>query len=186
MVSDSKQTLTDFILFEGLSGLDTKSDLLDIHVFGARSLFVNHKTKPIKESDKLYRIFERYRPTFQDLDFSINYLFAGYDEYKKLFIFDSEGMNELYQNIPSYLRLLNNFTDINNFFVFKDIQEYSLDNMGQLLGEIIEHYGNLKEPELLEGKNSSNKSINVSGGPAGKTKKKRGKGLKKTEKKRKN
>ena len=186
MVTDGKQTLTDFILFEGLSGLDTKSDLLDIHVFGARSLFVNHKTKPIKESDKLYRIFERYRPTFQDLDFSINYLFAAYDEYKKLFIFDSEGMNELYQNIPSYLRLLNNFTDINNFFVFKDIQEYSLDNMGQLLGEIIEHYGNLKEPELLEGKNSSNKTVNVSGGPAGKTKKKRGKGLKKTEKKRKN
>ena len=54
MVSDSKQTLPDFILFEGLSGLDTKSDLLDIHVFGARSLFVNHKTKPIKESDKLF------------------------------------------------------------------------------------------------------------------------------------
>ena len=64
MVSNSKQTLTDFILFEGLSGLDTKSDLLDIHVFAARSLFVNHKTKPIKESDKLYRVFERYRPIF--------------------------------------------------------------------------------------------------------------------------
>ena len=122
MVTDGKQTLTDFIFFEGLSGLDTKSDLLDIHVFGARSLLVNHKTKPIKESDKLYRIFRRYRPTFQELDFSINYLFAAFDEYKKLFIFDSEGMNELYQNIPSYLRLLNNFTDINNFFVFKDIQ----------------------------------------------------------------
>ena len=80
-------------------------------------------------------------------------------------------MNELYQNIPSNLRLLNNFTDINNFFVFKDIQEYSLDNMGELLGEIIEHYGNLKEPELLEGKNLSNKSVNVLGGPAGRTKK---------------
>ena len=76
-------------------------------------------------------------------------------------------MNELYQNIPSYLRLLNNFTDIKNFFVFKDIQEYSLDNMGQLLGEILEHYGNLREPELLEDKNS----YNVSGGPGGRTKK---------------
>ena len=48
--------------------------------------------------------------------------------------------------------------------------------MGQLLGEIIEHYGNLKEPELLEDKESSNKTINVSGGPAGKTRKKRGNG----------
>ena len=43
MVTDGKQTLTDFIFFEGLSGLDTKSALLDIHVCGARSLFVNHK-----------------------------------------------------------------------------------------------------------------------------------------------
>ena len=43
-------------------------------------------------------------------------------------------------------------------------------------------FENLKEPELLEGKNSSNKTVNVLGGPAGRTKKnqkKRRKTLKK-------
>ena len=89
-------------------------------------------------------------------------------------------MNELYQNIPSYLRLLNNFTDIKNFFVFKDIQEYSLDNMGQLLGEILEHYGNLREPELLEDKRTSN----ISAGPGGRTRKNKGKGRKSKKKRR--
>ena len=88
-------------------------------------------------------------------------------------------MNELYQNIPSYLRLLNNFTDVNNFFVFNDIKEYSLDNMGQLLEEIIEHYRNLSEPQLYEYKEGKISS-NVSGGPTGKTRKNKREGSKKS------
>ena len=45
---------------------------------------------------------------------------------------------------------MNNFTEIDKYYVFKDIQSYNLDEMHKLLEEIIEHFSDLLEPDLLE------------------------------------
>ena len=56
----NKETLTDFILDTGPdSGIN--DNLADILFFEARSLFVNHKTKEIKEGDKIFRLFKRVK-----------------------------------------------------------------------------------------------------------------------------
>lgn len=165
----NKETLTDFILDTGL-GSEINGDLADIQFYEARSLFVNHKTEEIKDGEKIFRLFNKFQyKTFQDLDFNIYYLFSSFDEFKKLFIFDSKKKQES-------LSVLNNFTEIDKYYVFKDIQSYKLDEMGKLLEEIIEHYSGLIEPDLLEVKlelegREYKKIILV--GPSGKTKKKK-------------
>ena len=74
------------------------------------------------------------------------------------------------------MNVLNNFTEIDKYYVFKDIQSYNLDEMHKLLEEIIEHFSDLLEPDLLEVKLEQEgreyRKI-ILEGPSGKTKKKK-------------
>ena len=120
-----KETLTDFILETG-RGSEINDSLLDILFFEARSLFVNHKTQEIKEGDQIFRLFNKFQSkTFEELDFNINYLFSSFDEFKKLYIFDSKKPRNI-------LNVLNNFTEIDKYYVFKDIQSYTIGEMDKL------------------------------------------------------
>lgn len=179
-----KETLPDFV-FELTRGEHVNYELQDLQFFEARSLFVNHKVKELKEKDKVKRVIYKIgSASFESLDFNILYLFSTFDEFKKIFVFDSKSTDRDMGD-PTPLNVLNNFTEIDKYYVFKDIQDYKLENIGVLLGELIEHFKDLREPELHEviiERELLESSNNSATGAGGKTKRK-GKKTKKTKKK---
>ena len=112
--------------------------------FEARSLFVNYKTQEIKEGDQILDFLTNFNQKLLKnwISILITY-FSSFDEFKKLYIFDSKKKRNI-------LNVLNNFTEIDKYYVFKDIQSYTIGEMDKLLEEIIEHYSHLVEPDLLE------------------------------------
>ena len=120
-------------------------DLSDILFFESKSLLINTKNKQISKDQAIFKIFSKNGGNYEHLMFDFKYLFTSFDEFKKLFIYDSK-ISSTYGE----LNMLSSFPDSEKYFIFKDLDMYSIEDMVRLLDEVITHYKDLSEPILRE------------------------------------
>ena len=120
-------------------------DLSDILFFESKSLLVNTKNKQISKDETIFKLFSKNGNNYEHLIFDFKYLFSCFDEFKKLFIYDSKISSTFGE-----LNMLSRFPDSKKYFIFKDLDKYSIEDMLKLLDEVITHFKDLSEPRLSE------------------------------------
>ena len=174
-----------------LNKLIGNDKLFDIGIYESRSLFRSRK-EDLKKETPIFKMISLQGEDLSTIYLNFDYLFASYNEFKKLFIYKKhrersyEGLDEVFRK-----------PDAREYFTEIDINEFGMEDIDAMLEIIIDHFRkddnepNLKTVILTEGKLEDMGRLSrhvydykVIEGPAGITRKKRGKGRKSKKKKR--
>lgn len=131
----------EFIGKNNLNKLIGKDDLFDIGVYGSRSLFHN-KDVELKPDTPIYKMFALDGEDLSTMVLNLGYLFASYNEYRKLFVFNSG-------RTTSNLKAIADVGESDKYFNLVDIKKFPMRKIGEMLELIIEHFrGDNNEPKM--------------------------------------
>ena len=115
-----------------LTKLIGKDDLFDIGVYGSRSLFHN-KDVELKPDTPIYKMFALDGEDLSTMVLNLGYLFASYNEYRKLFVFNSG-------RTTSNLKAIADVLGSDKYFNLVDIKKYPMGKIDEMLDGIISHF----------------------------------------------
>lgn len=122
----------EFIGKDKLDKLIGKDDLFDIGIYGSRSLFHN-KDVELEPETPAFKMFALDGKDLSTMVLNLGYLFASYNEYRKLFVFNSG-------KSTSNLKAIANVSESDKYFNLIDIKQYPMRKIGEMLEVIISHF----------------------------------------------
>ena len=115
-----------------LTKLIGKDDLFDIGIYGSRSLFHN-KDIELERDTPIYKMFALDGKDLSTMVLNLGYLFASYNEYRKLFVFNSS-------KSTSNLKAIADVLESDKYFNLVDIEKYPMGKIDKMLEVIISHF----------------------------------------------
>ena len=117
--SENKRLYHREFIGEGvnLNSLIGHDDLFDIGVYGSRSLFHNTDIKELKPETPVFKMFALDGVDLSTMFLNLGYLFASYNEFRKLFVFDSS-------KTTSNLKAIADVPESVKYFNLIDIKKY--------------------------------------------------------------
>ena len=133
--SENKRLYHREFIGEGvnLNSLIGHDDLFDIGVYGSRSLFHNRDIKELEQETPVFKMFALDGVDLSTMFLNLGYLFASYNEFRKLFVFDSS-------KTTSNLKAIADVSESAKYFNLIDIKKYPMKKIHEMLELIIRHF----------------------------------------------